>query len=55
MARRPVLPLETVAYRGYLIQYNPFSGARWIECGGAHIAYVKDENHARRLIDSLLD
>jgi hypothetical protein len=42
-----------VAYRGYLIRVNPFSGACWIEIGGHLICYVQDVAAAKQQIDAL--
>jgi hypothetical protein len=45
-----------IAYRGYLIRYNPFADLRWIERDGRIIVRQNDSVESlKRTIDQLLD
>ncbi len=47
--------MKDIAYRGYLIRYNPLNGDRWVEQGGYLIGHCHDSADGRNLIDCLLD
>ena len=46
--------VHDIAYRGYIITHNPFTGQCWIEKSGWFIGTAKDDTDAKRIIDALL-
>lgn len=57
MKRKRIVPsgtFDSMAYRGYVIKLNMFSGVFYISREGHHISSAKTLDEAKRLIDEVL-